>query len=348
MGQKPFIFMPSQSLDFIVSNIDDFLKDNPNEKATVMLLESSKALKEIFENRKIRGYTFSYVQKNEDFGVFNIYKKDAKIENIIIKIPNSNLFLFLNFDNLKVMRWISSFFLRLYSDFSKLAFTSDELKSLLMNIKGEITSRKVIYKKIVRTPDKEKVNFGKETEIIYTNEDFLKSFESALKDNKFIDKIDLELKREHSTIKSYFSREGIFRFSGCFSIFLKSLINEQIKKLGSKKIDFLEKHIAKKFDGSIKSFKIKFGYPIFEKLGKNKEFISSIKSMKNTMLVVYHGNPYLHLSILDYFDGSSYDLITIEKDSIIVNSKERSSFSSINRLVNYIFENFAEGEITNG
>jgi len=249
------------------------------------------------------------------------------------------------------MRWISSFFLRLYTDFSKLSFTSKELKGILFNLEkvtnGKINSRRVIYKKIIKTPKESERKFKKITDIAYTEEEFLKSFDSAISNNEFIDKIEFELgRKELLTLTGYLSREGIFKFGGNFSVFLNSIIKEYIKNLGKEKNNFLEENISKIFDGQTKSFKIQFEYPIFKNIEKNREFIDSLDSMNKSLMVVHHGNPYLHLSVLDYLDGSSYDLLSFNKDSIKVLSKDKSSISSATRLINHIFENFSEGSLT--
>ena len=350
MVQKSFMFMPSQDLKFIISNIDDFLRNNPEKRVSLIIFKSNRDISQIFEDRTIKGFKFSYDNGKGGFGVFNIYRKDKKIENLVIKIPNSDLVLLLNFENLAVMRWMGSFFLRLYGDFSKSAFTSKELKEILLNLesvtKGKINSRKVIYKKLIKVPNKGNKRFKRVTDVNYTDEEFIESFDGAMRNNQFIDKIEFELNRDSkSVLKGYLSREGIFKFSGNFSLFFNSLIKDYLKNLEEKKINFLNKHISKIFDGQVKSFKLKFEYSIFEKVEKNKEFIDAIGSMKKSLMVVHHGNPYVHLSVLDYLDGSSFDLISMEKDSIRVISKDKSSISSISRLLNHIFENFSEGAV---
>jgi hypothetical protein len=90
---------------------------------------------------------------------------------------------------------------------------------------------------------------------------------------------------------------------------------------------------------------IDFGYEKFSDVEENHKFISSMRPMKATSLSVVHSNPYVHLSLFDYFDGSSFDIWILSSEKIIIVPQLKASFQSIKRLLNHIFDNYGEGKI---
>ena len=67
--------------------------------------------------------------------------------------------------------------------------------------------------------------------------------------------------------------------------------------------------------------------------------------MKKTSLSVIHANPYIHLSVFDYYDGSSFNIWVLSTDRIIIVPQLKASFQSVKRLVNHIFDCYCEGDI---
>lgn len=343
MDNKPFIFDTKYELKFILSNLDDWLKDHRNDSVTTFVFDAGGDISKTIKNLSFGKNKFVY-REGKGFSLLEIFNKGRRIQNLIFPLGNSNLYLFLNFQNLRVMRRMSTIFLDFYTEFSKVSFTSRELENLLGNLEstteGRIISKQVIYKEAIKNVE------GRITDITWTQEEFKKSFESAIEKNEFIDKIKFELRRDRKSIlNGYLTREGIFKFNGNFSIFLSSFLENSVMKIGVKKSSFLRKNISEKFDGSVKSLRLKFSSPVFEEHKKNKEFIYVLSLLKDSLHMVHHGNPYLHVSVSDLLDGSSFDLISFDDYNLHILSKDRSSLSSVNRIINHIFENFYEGEI---
>jgi hypothetical protein len=48
---------------------------------------------------------------------------------------------------------------------------------------------------------------------------------------------------------------------------------------------------------------------------------------------------------LDYYDGSSFDVWVVSNNRIVVVPQFRGSLQAIKRLVNHIFDTYAEGQI---
>ena len=70
-----------------------------------------------------------------------------------------------------------------------------------------------------------------------------------------------------------------------------------------------------------------------------------IADMPDSSISKYHVNPHIHLSLVDYTDGSSYDIWVLASDQLTIIPQIRASGASLRRLVNYVFERIGEGRV---
>ena len=91
---------------------------------------------------------------------------------------------------------------------------------------------------------------------------------------------------------------------------------------------------------------IEFDADQFKEVEENKRLIQAMRKLRTASVSVLHGNPYLHLSLLDYFDGSAFDLWVLDDRRIILVPQLKASVAAIKRLVNHIFDDYAEGRLS--
>lgn len=90
---------------------------------------------------------------------------------------------------------------------------------------------------------------------------------------------------------------------------------------------------------------INFGRDIFADPDKNKDHIAALASIPRCSISVYHLNPYIHASLVDYSDCSSYDIWVLVNDKLAIVPQVSATESSMGRLVNHIFEKMGGGRI---
>lgn len=90
---------------------------------------------------------------------------------------------------------------------------------------------------------------------------------------------------------------------------------------------------------------IRFGRKIFVDKDKNERHVDVIARMPDSSISKYHVNPHIHLSLVDYMDGSSYDIWVVTSDRLVIIPQIRASGASLKRLVNHIFEHMGEGRV---
>ena len=75
------------------------------------------------------------------------------------------------------------------------------------------------------------------------------------------------------------------------------------------------------------------------------KLVEAMRLLDNASMSVVHSNPYLQLSVIDYFDGSTFDLWVLNPRELIIVPQLKGTVSSIRRLVSHVFDNYAEGYI---
>jgi hypothetical protein len=94
-----------------------------------------------------------------------------------------------------------------------------------------------------------------------------------------------------------------------------------------------------------KPLTIAFNAAQFAEATENAKFIQAMKKMRTASVSVLHGNPYINMSIIDYYDGSTFDVWVLSEDRLVIVPQMKGTVAAIKRLINHIFDTYAEGEI---
>jgi hypothetical protein len=96
---------------------------------------------------------------------------------------------------------------------------------------------------------------------------------------------------------------------------------------------------------AVKPLTIQFGQNQFSDVDENAKFIDKMNQLSNASISVIHGNPYIFLSIIDYIDGSTFDVWVLKANELIIVPQLKSSVNALKRIINHIFDRYAEGTI---
>jgi hypothetical protein len=90
---------------------------------------------------------------------------------------------------------------------------------------------------------------------------------------------------------------------------------------------------------------ITYEKPVLRTPDDIKRLLDGLRRFPSGTCTVLHGNPYLHVSIVDNLDFSAADVWVLRDRSILIVPQLRASYAALKRLVNHIFENFREGRL---
>ena len=277
--------------------------------------------------------------------------REVSASTILVKQGKSNVYTIITFDDLQVIKDVIIRFLDTYSsELYRLTLTSAKLEDLLTKIKESlncniITDKLVSYSRINNEMIKIGSSRKREADLRWTGEDYKESFSRALKNNQWIDKISFYARKNKKTLfRASLSRSGLFEIDSS-GVEFYNIITGYLTGFGETNIKLFSDKSRMENEGAIKPITIEYPMKIFENVEQNKKLISAISEFPKSNSFVYHGNPYLHMSIVDYTDGSSYDLWVISENRIIIVPQLKATFKSLSRISEHIMKSFFEGTV---
>lgn len=291
-----------------------------SKKRNVSFFEYSRKIKSKINPETISGKFF--IVSNKEYE--NIYT--------VITLEDTSFF----------SRCLLSYFLKSYPRISLTFITHKSLEKLLMNFRDNNFLKSF---KIVRATVKSRIRQNIISSVHWPTFSLEEAFEWVKEENGWFERLAIETKKETSPkFKFSISRDGIIKANNFFSAIYSDFIIP-ISKTVHENVTFFGKRARLENNGEIRPLCIDLGYSHFDTLDENKRFIEAMKKMKASSVSVIHGNPYIQLSVFDYFDGSSYDIWVFSEDKIIIVPQLKSSFQAVKRLINHIFDNYYEGRI---
>jgi len=223
---------------------------------------------------------------------------------------------------------------------SKIFLSSVEMR-LIFEFLEEKSNGRIFVRKVVLYSHKE------EGEIKFRLEKpFQEVFNEAENEEKYVDKIEYYIIKESKKIyQGFFSREGIsYYYQGNTNHFFNSLLPALAEKglMKSKIFTGKERRIGT-FD--LHPIEINYSKEMFNNRNDNIRLIKALSRVNKSAISVYHANPYLHLSFLDFYDGSNFEIMVSNANKICIFPNFKCSVHSLMRVIEQISKDFGEGMI---
>ena len=239
-------------------------------------------------------------------------------------------------------------FERLYPHVMMTFITHKRLRKLLEKFQVENQFSDLI---ITRASHKFRFNKkGKHDKVVpmvsWPNMDLEEAFDWVYKNNGWFQSLQFQGIRQNSPVTEIsITRQGVVRAATMFSKVFEGFVLPICKTIHENIEFFGNRSRRDNRDLSAKPLAIDFGPDQFADSSENMEFIQSLKRLNKASVSVIHGNPYIHLSVVDYFDGSTFDLWVLNSRQLVIVPQMKGSISSIKRVINHIFDTYAEGDI---
>lgn len=287
----------------------------------IYLFDFSFHIRELEEKKRITGK------------LFIIENKQYKNICTVLTLGNSLFF----------SRGVLPYFNKAYPRASLTFITHKKLKNLLIDFRDRNNFKDLT---IVRTTTYSRIGKKIMPSVNWPEFSLEKAFEWVADENGWFQNLKFKVgKLQAPNVEISVSRNGVIKSNGYMRLIYEFFILP-ISKTVYENVKFFSKRA--RLDNpnrNIRPLCIDFGYEQFIELEENRKFIDAMRTMKASSLSVIHSNPYVHLSIFDYFDGSSFDIWVLSREKIIIVPQLKASFQSIKRLINHIFDNYDEGDI---
>lgn len=143
----------------------------------------------------------------------------------------------------------------------------------------------------------------------------------------------------------HMSRRCIFRVQGDFRWFQDYVIvpttDEAIQTMR------LYSHRARQetTDNAPRPIVIEYAEPLFRDKTQHKRLAQCLNRLPRANASIIHANPYFHASVVDFTDGSSYEIWVLSENRIILTPQFRATSASVGRLCDHILSGFEEGDV---
>jgi hypothetical protein len=233
------------------------------------------------------------------------------------------------------------------------------MKVLLETYESNLKNEKIRVSRCVTKNWIRNVNAKKKvgSDIQYTDLPFREVFDNVSENEEWIKSIDFNVVAEtskdttpinehlfHSKFYKLF-RDTRFQCSFNFTLFYQRMVEGIANKAAESFELFDNRSRIQEENFAVKPLAIIYDVGIFKDKKQNIRLIEALKSLKNSSISVIHANPYLHVSYLDYRDGSSCDIWVLSENKISIIPQIRSTPAALERLCECIFTGFREGII---
>ncbi|MBI3679707.1 MAG: hypothetical protein HY235_04860 [Acidobacteria bacterium] len=147
-------------------------------------------------------------------------------------------------------------------------------------------------------------------------------------------------------IRAALSKYGQFSCNGRIDLFNRTVIS-QIQEVAGKRLKFFaDRERLHTRNHAAKPLQISYETEIFRSADQAKKLVEALGRFRHGTSTVLHGNPYVHLSVVDNLDYSSADVWVVAQDRILIVPQLTASAAGLKRIVNHIFEDFREGNLS--
>lgn len=218
--------------------------------------------------------------------------------------------------------------------------TTEELRGVFDVLDDQISGDIIVEEAVIKSPNSK-------TDILYLKESYYNLFNTkkVAEGDYFVDKIKFVIDGRTS-FSGFLSRQGDSRFSrGSSDVYFDYLLDIAGEALVEKGSIFEDK--SREY-GSRDANRLEINYEPGTIQGKeaNYELISALRNMTSSSLTVYHKNPYLHASVLDFEDGTTADVFITSDQTISIIPGFEASKGSLSRICERINSHFREGEVS--
>ena len=325
---------PVRSLTFISVEAPKRMFENNIPTGFSVEIEEHKEFLQISLTRRIKGSGKDY---NEDgyktlSGTVYVFSHDTTQAHTIFTVSDREFF------NQGVSRYIQA----LPSTVSTSFLSTNELRQLFNRLSDETDGEFYVTKGVTKSP-------SGDTEVKYFDSSrYFELFntEEVTQQNYYVDKIVFELRHTRTEFRGQISRKGASRYvSGNESIYFNKIL-PKLSKLLSDKDELFQNKDREYGSREAEAIEITYEEGAIKGREENIRLIKTLEGLKRSSITVYHKNPYMHASVLDYEDGTNADVFLTSDCRVSIVPGFNASRKSLSRICDQINRGFLEGTVS--
>jgi hypothetical protein len=221
---------------------------------------------------------------------------------------------------------------------------SGDLRRLFEVLDDNIDGQIIATRAVIKSP-------GANTDVRYLdNTDYFEVFNSpeVVEEDYYIDKLEFEVRQSSRDFSGHISRKAESRFVDGESAIYFQLLLENVASLVSNKSDLFSNRSREYGSRDAEPIQITYREGTIEGREENYRLIRTLDGLSKSSVAVYHENPYMHASVLDFNDGTTADVFLTSDSNISIIPGFTASQGALSRITDQILEGFREGDISVG
>lgn len=337
------------SLKRIRYNIREFLDENPKKSVRFKSVIARRDPVELFQqiNHKFNNSTITVTEHRDHYQV----DVDRKIKQSGRQVRGS--FAFFGHENSQIWTALTGH----ASDFSERGLdwvirscnphlyefyaTSRDLEEVLDRFDESLD-----YQAEIQATQAVAYSHREQAEISYKKRPYPIVFQKAREGGNYVDSLNFRARTDEGTVlQAALTRDGTTKLSGGnINLFFNKLL-EQYISYGDEKAELFTGKERNRTTGDVEEIKIQFDNPVFQSPKDNEDLIEALADLGQASVTVYHSNPYAHVSVLDFTDGSSCDVFVTDPETVSIVPSYRGSTNFLMRISEKLYRELDESTI---
>ncbi len=163
-------------------------------------------------------------------------------------------------------------------------------------------------------------------------------------ENLYVNKIRFEIREKYRLkFSGVIDRDGSIEFKEGEIWFMMDLIDKIHEPAEQKSAIFMasDRNDFKRL--TKKSIVLQYDISVLSDVDDNQRLFSALGNIPKSDFMIFHYNPYLHVSFFDYIDGSKFDIFGLDDKTLTLIPHKNASESAFNRMVERLQKEFGEG-----
>lgn len=353
------LFMYKQRLQFtdLYSVLEHILNSGVKEVRTKIFLSENPLSEIIPKSTNNIKYVYTEIQRFENivsgqlsgtFGISHLRQIGGKL--YIIQHPKYTR-VWILISNAKrefFKKPLRHFFRSIRPRCASPILTTPQIESLLKSFQKELINQELRVRQIGQRSRIHSSGAKKyiESDRKWTDLKIGEAFSEVREMGQWITDVAVEYSINHYHKASLkIGRYGEFVFTGGAKLASNIILNAAAKLSEERYLFLKDRNRSKQTGFKPKPFNIDFKVPVLSSKEQIEKINNTLSKIPNTTFTTLHGNPYFHAVMVDYKDGSVYEILIISPENITVIPQARTTVRSLQKLCYYVFSNFKEGEL---
>ena len=280
-------------------------------------------------------------------------KKEVSGKFVLFKHKNTDFYMLVTDGSYAYFKdGILRYIQKKYPKFVLPFFYSWEIEMMLNSLSHKVSKCDIRLTKLSRKSRIPSLRKKKESDLTWTDLPYKEVFKQTRQQDAWIEKIYFDLLTERIgkigiffsiKMKGSISRHGIFQCNNDFLLFYDSVIVKGMNIFAERKNKLSNRARTKANQFRSKPIFIEFEEPIFKNKEQNFRLINSIRLLTHSGNSIIHTNPYLHMTVTDYIDNSTFEIWVLSDKRISIVPQTVCTMASLSKLLDHISREFKEG-----